>query len=125
MQKFMCALGMLLFSQLSVADSKVTYLACPELDSRFSDLKVVIDQPNGTAALQSESAGSGLNFSAPASFGPEQVSWRKESGDLSQKFSVNRVSLVLVRETTSTLTGKVYTEKSNCSVVQAPDNRKF
>ena len=111
--------------QASQAAGNVTYLSCPSLDTRADDLMVILDQPNGTASLQSGKSGSGLNFTSPASFGPAQVTWRNDSKGLSQKFSIDRVSMELKRETTSAMTESVYVGKSPCSIAKAPANTKF
>lgn len=125
MHKVLIALVIGVSCQASFAASGVTYLSCPSLDKRADDLLVIVDQPSGTASLQSNKSGSGLNFTSPASFGPKEVIWRSESKNLQQKFSVDRVNLILKRETTSGLTGSIYVETSPCSIVKAPSNTKF
>jgi len=112
-------------SQPCWAVGSVTYLSCPDLDERARDLVVTIDQPSGSASLQSNSIGEGLNFTSPASFGPHEVSWRNQSKSYPQKFSIDRAKLILKRETTSSMSGAVYTETSPCTIVKAPSNNKF
>ncbi|MCP1507755.1 hypothetical protein J2Y83_003728 [Pseudomonas marginalis] len=125
MHKVLIALVIGVSSQASFAAGSVTYLSCPSLDKRADDLLVIVDQPSGTASLQSNKSGSGLNFTSPASFGPKEVTWRSESKSFQQKFSVDRVNLTLKRETTSGMTGSIYVETSPCSIVKAPSNTKF
>lgn len=112
-------------SQAAFSAGSVTYLSCPDFDPRADDLLVIIDQPNGTASLQSQKSGSGLNFTSTASFGPNEITWRGNSKDLPQKFSVDRGTLVFKRETTSRLTNETYTDKSACSVVKASSKNKI
>ncbi|MDU9393209.1 hypothetical protein [Pseudomonas sp. zfem002] len=125
MRKFVAAVIFGGACQVGVAAGNLTYLSCPGIDERADDLLVIIDQPNGTASLQSQKVGSGLNFTAPASFGPTEITWRSDSRDFPQKFSVDRAKLVLKRETTSRMTGDVYTDKSACSLVKAPSNNQI
>lgn len=124
MKKLMVFLAVCLASSLVLAHAKSTYLSCPQLDERASDLKVVLNQENGTASLQTSSGGPGLNFTSPASFGPDVVQWRKDSHSLKQTYSVDRSTLVLERKTLSGMTDKTYSEKSNCTVVSV-SKRKF
>ncbi|NAP01942.1 MULTISPECIES: hypothetical protein [Pseudomonas] len=109
----------------TVFAADILYFSCPALDKSADDLLVVIDQPNGKASLQSEKSGSGLNFTSSASFGPKQVTWRSDSRSYPQKFSLDRVTLTLRRETSSGMTGTVYEETSPCSMVKSPGNTKF
>lgn len=125
MHKFGAAVLFGLASQAAVAAGNVTYLSCPHFDPKADDLLVIIDQPNGTASLQSQKSGSGLNFTSRASFGPNEITWRSDSKDLPQKFSVDRGTLVFKRETTSRLTNEIYTDKSDCSVVKASRENKI
>jgi hypothetical protein len=111
--------------QAAMAASSALYFSCPSLDKRADDLLIIIDQPSGTASLQSEKSGEGLNFTSPASFGPKQVTWRNESNSYPQKFSIDRVTMVLKRETTSAMSGSVYAETSPCTMVKPPSNTKF
>lgn len=112
-------------SQSGFAAGNVLYFSCTALDKRADDLLVVVDQPSGTVSLQSDKSGEGLNFTSPASFGPAQVTWRNLSKSFPQKFSIDRSSLILKRETTSAVTGSVYVETSPCTIVRAPSGRKF
>lgn len=126
MLKASCAsIVLVLASGAALAEGKVTYLSCPGLDSRANDLRVIIDQPNGTASLSSQTAGSGLNFTAPASFGPDKVSWKKKSSGLVQDFTVDRASLVLDRRTKFTYTENVSLEKAQCTILEKAKNAKF
>lgn len=125
MRQLLAAVGFGFAWQVSLAAGNVTYLSCPDVDKRADDLVVVLDQQNGTASLQSDKSGSGLNFTSPASFGPKYVSWQNQSKSFPQKFTVDRVSLILKRETTSRMSGNVYLEASNCSIIKAPANTKF
>lgn len=125
MRRLLAAVGIGFTWQVSLAAGNVTYLSCPGVDKRADDLVVVLDQQNGTASLQSEKSGSGLNFTSPASFGPKYVSWQYQSKSVPQKFTVDRVSLILKRETTSRMTGSVYLQTSACSIIKAPANTKF
>ena len=119
------AIALMFISSFALSEGKKTYLSCPGLDSRANDLKVIIDQNNGTASLQSSVSGDGLNFTSLASFGPGKVEWVKKSHGLFQKFSVDRSTLKLVRETTSSLTGSTYLESSSCSIIEYPRDAKF
>lgn len=119
------ALSIVFTCQASLAAGSVTYLSCPTLDKSADDLLVVIDQSSGTASLQSGKSGGGLNFTSLASFGPKEVSWRNDSKGLAQKFSVDRVSLALKRETISEMTGAIYVETSPCSIAKQPANTKI
>jgi hypothetical protein len=119
------ALAICASSQPVMAASSALYFSCPSLDERADDLKVVLDQANGTASLQTEKLGEGLNFTSPASFGPQQVTWRNQSKSYPQKFSIDRVTMVLKRETTSTMTGSVSLDTSPCSMVKPPSGAKF
>ncbi|UVL53941.1 hypothetical protein [Pseudomonas sp. B21-035] len=112
-------------SQASLAAGNVLYFACPALDKKADDLVVTLDQANGTASLQTSKSGSGLNFTSPAAFGPKEVTWRNQSSSYPQKFSIDRTSLELKRETTSGMSGTLYIEKSPCSIIKAPSNTKF
>lgn len=125
MRKLVAAVVLGVAGQTAFAAGSVTYLSCPDFDPRADDLLVIIDQPNGTASLQSQKSGSGLNFTSPASFGPNEITWRSDSKDLPQKFSVDRGTLVFKRETTSRLTNEVYTEKSACSQVKVSSKNKI
>lgn len=125
MRNVLAALVIGSMCQASFAAGNVTYLSCPELDKRADDLLVVMDQQGGTASVQSKKSGSGLNFTAPASFGPAEVIWRSDSASYAQLYSVNRESLVLKRETTSAMSGTVYNATSNCTIVKAPQSNKF
>lgn len=78
MIKALTALSLMLVSTITYSASKVIYLECPNFDERAKDLVVVLDQPNGTASLQTSFGGEGLNFTAPASFGPSKVTWRRD-----------------------------------------------
>lgn len=125
MQRLLAAVVIGFTWQVSFAAGNVTYLSCPAVDKRADDLVVVLDKQNGTASLQSDKIGSGLNFTSPASFGPKYVSWQNQSKSFPQKFTVDRVSLILKRETTSRMTGSVYLETSTCSIIKAPADTKF
>ncbi|WP_129088604.1 hypothetical protein ACBV55_13655 [Franconibacter pulveris] len=121
-------LAVSLFSSAIISTSvsaKVTYLSCPYLDNQASDLKIVLDQDNGTASLQSASSGPGLNFTAPASFGPEQVTWRKDNKSYKQTFSVDRMKLSFERKTFSEATGNTYSDRSECTIIKASKKAKF
>jgi hypothetical protein len=107
------------------AASAATYLSCPGVDKIADDLVVVLDQQAGTASLQSAKSGAGLNFVSPASFGPKEVIWRNQSDRYPQKFTVDRVTLTLKRETTSTMTDNVYVESSPCTIVKQATGAKF
>lgn len=111
--------------QAASAAGNATHLSCPGLDKRADDLLVVIDQSGGTASLQSGKSGVGLNFTSQAAFGPSEITWRNDSKGIAQKFSVDRVSLMLKRETTSAMTGSTYVETSPCSIAKAPANTKI
>jgi hypothetical protein len=125
MRRLLAAAGVCFTWQVSLAAGNITYLSCPAVDKRADDLVVVLDQQNGTASLQSDKSGSGLNFTSPASFGPKYVSWQNQSKSFPQKFTVDRVSLILKRETTSRMSGSVYLETSACSIIKAPADTKF
>lgn len=125
MRKVLIAVILVLAPHIALAADGASYFSCPSLDERADDLLIIIDKSHGTASLQSEKSGSGLNFTAPASFGPSQVSWRGNSVQYPQKFSIDRVSLVLKRETTSKMSGEVYLETSPCAMVKPPSNAKF
>lgn len=109
----------------SAAYGKAVYLSCPNLDKRAVDLKVILDEANGSASLQSPSSGSGLNFTSSASFGPSEVLWRHDSKSLKQTFSVDRTTLVLQRKTFSELTRDTYIEKADCSLIKGNKSAKF
>lgn len=125
MRKLLKGLLFAFVSQGALAASNATYLSCPGVDKRADDLVVVLDQQAGTASLQSGKSGAGLNFVSPASFGPKEVMWRGQSDRYPRKFSVDRVSLILKVETTSTMTDKVYVESSTCTIVKPPSGAKF
>ncbi|EOG5421045.1 hypothetical protein ACLE0S_002849 [Cronobacter malonaticus] len=112
-------------SMQAMSAEKAIYLSCPYFDSRTPDLIVVLDQSNGLASLQSPSMGSGLNFTAPASFGPDKVTWRKDSKSLKQTYSVDRSSLIFERKTYSEMTSDVHSDKSKCNLVKKPESAKF
>ncbi|HIF0661504.1 TPA: hypothetical protein ACXYP7_000710 [Klebsiella pneumoniae] len=109
----------------SLATAKITYLSCPYLDERAPDLIVVLDQNNGSASLQSPSMGSGLNFTAPAAFGPSEVTWRKDSTKYKQTYSVDRATLVLKRTTYSEMSNTTHSEVSDCKISKPPKQNKF
>lgn len=125
MRKLLKGLLFAFVSQGAFAASSATYLSCPSVDKRADDLVVVLDQQAGTASLQSGKSGAGLNFVSPASFGPKEVTWRDQSDRYPRKFSVDRVSLILKVETTSTMTDNVYVESSTCTIVKPPSGAKF
>ena len=112
-------------STQALSAEKTIYLSCPHFDSRAPDLIVVLDQTNGSASLQSPSMGAGLNFTAPASFGPDKVTWRKDSKSFKQTYSVDRSSLVFERKTYSEMSSDVHTDKSDCDLVKKPKSAKF
>jgi len=125
MKKILFFLCTIAISSTASANSKVTYLSCPKLDDRASDLIVVLDPSNATASLQSPSSGSGLNFTSNAAFGPTEVTWRKDSPRLKQTYSVDRGSLVLKRKTFSEMTGSTDINSSECSIINPKRNNKF
>ncbi|WP_132926696.1 hypothetical protein [Sodalis ligni] len=125
MRKITFYLFLILMSSSVFAAGKIVYLSCPKLDERAPDLKITLDQSNGTASAQSPLSGSGLNFTSQASFGPEQVTWRSDSRELKQMFSIDRTSLMLERKTFSEMTGNTYSEKSECKIIKAPKSAKF
>ncbi|MDU4943839.1 MAG: hypothetical protein E6X23_20260 [Mixta calida] len=125
MKKIILGFMLCFFSSLALSKSHVIYLSCPGVDERATDLKVILDQDNGSASLQTNEGGQGLNFTSPASFGPEQVSWRKDFKGYKQTFSVNRSSLKLERKTFSAMTGETYVEKSDCAIVKSAQKNKF
>lgn len=125
MRRLLAAVGIGFTWQVSLAAGDVTYLSCPTVDKRADDLVVVLDRQKGTASLQSDKSGSGLNFTSPASFGPKYVIWQNQSKSYPQKFTADRVSLILKRETTSSMSGSVYVETSACSIIKAPADTKF
>ncbi|MCP2232882.1 hypothetical protein [Erwinia aphidicola] len=114
-----------LTSQVSMAAINPVYLQCPNFDERASDLIIVLNEANGTAALQSKLGGSGFNFSEPASFGPNEVVWSKKSGNFKHTYSVNRSSLTFERKTFSGMTGETYSTKTECKISKAKASNKF
>lgn len=125
MNKTVLGLCISLMCFSSLASAKITYLSCPKLDERAPDLIVVLDQSNGSASLQSPSMGSGLNFTAPAAFGPSEVTWRKDSTKLKQTYSVNRATLVLKRTTYSAMTNSTHSDVADCKISKPPTKNKF
>ncbi|EPC3765346.1 hypothetical protein [Klebsiella michiganensis] len=125
MKKILLGLCISLIGFSSMASAKITYLSCPKLDERAPDLIVVLDQSNGTASLQSPSMGSGLNFTAPAAFGPSEVTWRKDSTKFKQTYSVDRATLVLKRTTFSEMSNSTHSDISDCKISKPPQKNKF
>ncbi|EEK8464019.1 hypothetical protein G9565_001245 [Salmonella enterica] len=125
MIKTLTALVLMLFSTLSYSAAKVIYLECPNFDERAKDLVVVLDQPNGTASLQTSFGGEGLNFTAPASFGPSQVTWRKDEKNWKRSYSVDRSTLEFKRDVYSLTYNKTMTTRSNCKIIKSPRTAKF
>lgn len=125
MNKNVLGLCIYLMCFTSLASAKITYLSCPKLDERAPDLIVVLDQSNGSASLQSPSMGSGLNFTAPAAFGPSEVTWRKDSAKLKQTYSVDRATLVLKRTTYSAMTNSTHSDVADCKISKPPTKNKF
>ncbi|MGR7540894.1 hypothetical protein ACU60L_18510 [Klebsiella aerogenes] len=125
MKRIILGICVSLIGFCGVAKAQVTYLSCPELDERASDLIVVLDKSNGTASLQAPSMGSGLNFTAPAAFGPSEVTWRKDSSKFKQTYSVNRSTLILKRITYSEMSNNTHAETSKCKISNPPQKNKF
>lgn len=116
---------MFLPSFSAFSNAKNVYLSCPRFDNRAPDLKVILDESNGTASLQSSSSGAGMNFTSQASFGPDKVQWRKDTKSLKQTFSVDRSTLVFQRKTISGLSGETYIDKSDCEIIKSAKHTKF
>ncbi len=125
MVKIIAASTLMMVSVFSTAAPNIIYLGCPSLDERAKDLVVVLDQPNGTASLQTSLGGEGLNFTAPASFGPRKVTWSKNTKLFKSTYSIDRTSLGLERKTFSEMTSSTYSEKSDCNIIKSPRNNKF
>ncbi|HAJ7390798.1 TPA: hypothetical protein HNV44_18290 [Escherichia coli] len=125
MIKVITASAFMLLSAYSYSAPKIIYLECPNLDERAKDLVVVLDQPNGTASLQTSFGGEGLNYTAPASFGPSKVTWSKKSKLFNSTYSVDRASLALERKTFSEMTSNTYSEKTDCNIIKSPKENKF
>ncbi|WP_137268472.1 hypothetical protein [Erwinia persicina] len=114
-----------LVPQITFAGNLPVYLHCPNFDERAADLTVVLDQGNGTAALQSKAGGAGFNFSEKASFGPNEVVWSRKSGRFNHTYSVNRSSLMFERKTFSEMTGETYFTKTECQISKSQSVNKF
>ena len=125
MKRNMFLICLLSVPTLSSAESNVIELLCPTLDDRAPDLKVILDKANSTASLQEKSNMPALNFTEKASFGSENVTWRKDNKSFKQTYSVSRSNLELERSTISVMTGKKYTEKSSCSINKSREANKF
>ena len=108
MKNLLLGLCISLIGFSSLATAKITYLSCPYLDERATDLIVVLDQNNGSASLPSPSMGSGLNFTAPAAFWPSEVPWRTYSKKDKQTYSVDISTLVLKRTTYSVMSNTTH-----------------
>lgn len=122
--KLLC-LGLLASSVQAFSAESVTYLSCPGFDERAPDLQVILDKSNGTASLQSPSMGSGLNFTVPASFGPDRVTWKKDTGSFKNTYSVDRETLVFERRTYSERTSNTDVTKANCKMIPKNKKNKF
>ncbi|AUX97037.1 hypothetical protein ACHHZC_07205 [Citrobacter freundii complex sp. 2024EL-00228] len=125
MIKALTALSLMLVSTITYSASKVIYLECPNFDERAKDLVVVLDQPNGTASLQTSFGGEGLNFTAPASFGPSKVTWRRDEKNWKRNYSVDRSTLEFKREVYSLTFNDTMITKTSCKIIKSPNTAKF
>lgn len=125
MKKELFFFGLLISSTQAFSAESITTLSCPGFDDRAPDLQVILDKSNGTASLQSPSMGSGLNFTAPASFGVDRVTWRKDSSSFKSTFSIDRETLVLERKTYSERTSNTDVTKATCKMISKIKNNKF
>ena len=125
MKKIFTFLFLALVSTQAYSSNKSIYLSCPHFDERAPDLVVVLDQSNGTASLQSPSMGEGLNFTAPASFGPDRVTWRRDEKNWKRSYSVNRSTLEFERKTYSVYFDDTSIAKSDCKIIKSPGSAKF
>lgn len=125
MVKTLTATTLILASAFAYAAPKVVYLACPNFDERAKDLIVVLDQPNGTASLQTSFGGEGLNFTAPASFGPDKVTWRRDEKNWKRSYSVDRSTLEFKRNVYSVTFNDTMNTSSSCKIIKSPKNAKF
>ena len=125
MIKALTALSLMLVSTITYSASKVIYLECPNFDERAKDLVVVLDHPNGTASLQTSFGGEGLNFTAPASFGPSKVTWRRDEKNWKRNYSVDRSTLEFKREVYSLTFNDTMITKTSCKIIKSPNTAKF
>ena len=125
MKKIIVVMSLALFCNTTYAADREVYLSCPGFDDRAPDLIVVLDKANGKASLQSPSSGVGLNFSTEASFGPDKVTWRRNSGSLKHIFSVDRSTLQFERKTLDTSNGLNHTQKTTCTIIKKNTSNKF
>jgi len=103
------------------ASSKTTFLSCAPLQKGTPDWEVILNEANGTAAVQAEK----FSYTAPAAFGSETVTWKESisSGTVTNRLS--RVDLSLVRVVHNDYLDKDFTDRTSCKVKRVSKKTRF